>query len=481
MECAFLATPMRAFAFLFARLSTENATHQPAPSEHESSGRDNVSMGVIPMKSVLETPKSCEALETPPEIGLPDRQSALQELDHILSSRHFRSADRCKQFLRYVVLSKLDGHTERLKERTIGTEIFQRPPGYATGDDPVVRVQAGEVRRRLEQYYQEAPQASALRIELPVGSYAPVFHRTSASGSLEARTQAGSPGKLPARRRLPGFRAIYIAALAVLAVFGAGALIQSMLRAADSKTALDQFWGPAIASHQPILLCLANASDHPAEDASQPSTQADSGAADGKALDTSLPLTDENSANELSPVSPEIVPAADASVAVALSGLFGKLNRTTQLRIGAAATYEDLRDFPAAVIGGFNNKWTMQLVSNLHFAFLRSHGQYVIREQVPNGRIWTTRLGPNGQTLEDYAIVGRLIDSKTGQFTVTIAGIGPRGTQAAGEFVTSPRDLQDALARAPAGWQNRNVEVVLQTTVTDSVAGPPRVIGTFAW
>lgn len=439
-------------------------------------------MGVIPMKSVLESPKYSEVSEAPPEIGLADRQSILQELDHILSSRHFRSADRCKQFLRYVVLSKLDGHTERLKERTIGTEIFQRPPGYATGDDPVVRVQAGEVRRRLEQYYQEAPQPSPLRIELPVGSYAPVFHwGTSPEGDLQAHAEASPSGKVSARRRLPSFKAISIAALGALAVLGAGILIQSLLHTGESKTALDQFWGPAIASHQPILICLANASDHPAED-TQHSSQADSGSAGVKAVDTSLPLSpDQDSADQQPPVSPEIVPAADASVAVALSGLFGKLNRTTQLRIGAAATYEDLRDFPAAVIGGFNNKWTMQLVSNLHFAFLRSHRQYLIREQVPGGRVWTTRLGPKGETLEDYAIVARLIDSKTGQFTVTIAGIGPRGTQAAGEFVSSSRDLQDGFAGAPAGWQNRNAEVLLQTTVTDSVAGPPHVIGTYTW
>jgi len=77
--------------------------------------------------------------------------------------------------------------------------------------------------------------------------------------------------------------------------------------------------------------------------------------------------------------------------------------------------------------------------------------------------------------------VSRLIDSKTGQFTVTIAGIGPRGTQAAGEFVSSSRALEHGLAGAPAGWQNRNLEVLLQTSVTDSVAGPPRVIGIFAW
>lgn len=431
------------------------------------------------MKSILESPKFTEASEIPLENDLAERMKVLQELDSIFASRYFKSADRCRQFLRYVVLSKLDGHPERLKERTIGTEVFQRPPGYATGDDPVVRVQAGEIRRRLEQYYQDAPHASPVRIELPVGSYAPVFHWGPAPESA-----AHGPKAASAPRPMTRIKTISLGAVAVLAVLGAAATLHSVLGAASPQSALDLFWAPAIASHQPMLICLANASDHPQADIEGYSSQAlqndpETGA---KAVETSLPLgQDQNSANADSSVSPEIVPAADASVAVAVSGLFGKLNRPTQLRIGAAATYEDLRDFPAAVIGGFNNKWTMQLISNLHFAFLRTHGQYMIREQAPNGRVWTTRLGPHGETMEDFAIVGRLIDSKTGQFTVTVAGIGPRGTEAAGEFVSSSRDLQEGLAHAPAGWQNRNLEVLLQTTVTDSVAGPPRVIGIFAW
>ena len=175
------------------------------------------------------------------------------------------------------------------------------------------------------------------------------------------------------------------------------------------------------------------------------------------------------------------MPASDSSVAFALSGLFGRLHRPSQLRIGAGATYEDLRSFPAVIVGGFNSKWTMQLVSNLHFAFLRERGQYMIREEVAGGRVWSTKSGPHGETMEDFAIVARLVDSKTGQFTVTVAGIGPRGTQAAGEFVTSSRYLEEGLAAAPAGWQNRNLEVLLQTSVTDSMAGPPRVIGIYAW
>ena len=82
-----------------------------------------------------------------------EKQSVLRELDAILNSPVFQPSKRGKQFLTYVVHHRLEGNHERLKERTIGVDLFQRPAGYATGDDPVVRVQAGEVRRRLDQYY----------------------------------------------------------------------------------------------------------------------------------------------------------------------------------------------------------------------------------------------------------------------------------------------------------------------------------------
>jgi hypothetical protein len=436
------------------------------------------------MKSALDSLNSSEADRNPIQKGQSDRRSVLEELDGILFSRHFKSADRCKQFLRYVVLSKLDGHTELLKERTIGTEVFKRPPGYATGEDPVVRVQAGEVRRRLEQYYREVPQSSRLRIELPVGSYSPVFHRGPAAAAREAQPQPVPPDATPASRWKPRLKVASLLAVGILAAFVGRTLINSSLRLMDPKTALERFWGPAIASHQPILICLANAFNHSSDDVYLLFSQTHSGTSPTEVggVEPSLPVDpDEKATGGVAAVSPEIVPAADASVAVALSGLFGRLDKPSQLRIGAAATYEDLRNSPAVVIGGFDSRWTMQLVSNLHFAFHWDQGQYMIREQVPGGRVWTTRLGPHGETVEDFAIVGRLIDSKTGQFTVTVAGIGPRGTQAAGEFVSSSRYLEEGLAGVPADWQDRNLEILLETTVTDSVAGPPHIIATYTW
>ena len=127
------------------------------------------------MKAVVELPN--HKGESSPFLGeAPKKAEAiLKELDRILASHYFRSAGRSRQFLQYVVQHKLDGHVEQLKERTIGTEVFQRSPGYATGDDPVVRVQAGEVRRRLAQYYQTALDDSPVSIKLPVGSYSPIF------------------------------------------------------------------------------------------------------------------------------------------------------------------------------------------------------------------------------------------------------------------------------------------------------------------
>src|SRR5580658_9455632 len=125
----------------------------------------------------------------PPPDG-PQKEAILRELEAILSSPFFRTSNRSKQFLAYVVQHTLEGNHEPLKERTIGAKLFQRPAGYSTGDDPVVRVQAGEVRRRLEQYHHAALNHSPVRIELPVGSYAPEFRWIPTAPQAEESARA---------------------------------------------------------------------------------------------------------------------------------------------------------------------------------------------------------------------------------------------------------------------------------------------------
>src|SRR5579872_5267079 len=118
-----------------------------------------------------------------PGVGVPDGdQSALvtedrirEELSRVLASHEFRSSKRSQDFLRYVIENTLKGHADMLKERTIGIDVFGRPTSYDPSEDATVRVKAGEVRKRLDRYYASEGRGQRLRIELPAGTYTPVF------------------------------------------------------------------------------------------------------------------------------------------------------------------------------------------------------------------------------------------------------------------------------------------------------------------
>lgn len=102
-----------------------------------------------------------------------------EELERIISHPHFSETTRLKRFLRYVVEEALAGRGSRLKGYSVGLEVFDRPESFDPQADTIVRVQAGQLRRRLDLYYAEDGRDSTLRILLPKGSYVPVFERRS--------------------------------------------------------------------------------------------------------------------------------------------------------------------------------------------------------------------------------------------------------------------------------------------------------------
>src|ERR1700722_12657929 len=101
----------------------------------------------------------------------------LAQLDLLLVHTLFSQSKRYPALLRFVVEQTLDGNADQVKERSIGMEVFGRPPGYDANADPVVRVTAGEIRKRLAQYYYDPAHTDEIRIELPTGSYVPIFQR----------------------------------------------------------------------------------------------------------------------------------------------------------------------------------------------------------------------------------------------------------------------------------------------------------------
>jgi TolB-like protein len=97
------------------------------------------------------------------------------ELDRILAAKGFSSAGRLSKLLRYVVEKTLAGETDQLKEYSVGVEVFDRDDKYDPRLDSIVRVEAGRLRSRLEEYYNGDGAASAIRISLPRGGYTAHF------------------------------------------------------------------------------------------------------------------------------------------------------------------------------------------------------------------------------------------------------------------------------------------------------------------
>src|SRR5271155_3326757 len=133
-----------------------------------------------------------------------EERTAIQEqLERLLSNSHFNHSRRFPSFLRFVIDQTLLGQTDLLKERTLGIEIFGREADYDTASDPIVRVTATEIRKRIAQYYQEPGHEAELRVSLPSGSYVPQFHwpqpaRESAHASLVTAPVAIEPLPLEA-------------------------------------------------------------------------------------------------------------------------------------------------------------------------------------------------------------------------------------------------------------------------------------------
>jgi hypothetical protein len=192
------------------------------------------------------------------QAGVTDnRESAARsELDRILSSPAFRGSRRCCRFLQYSVQHVLEGTAqEDLRERSIGIEVFQRPPDYDTADDAIVRVTANEVRKRLAQFYQESGADSDPVITLPPGSYAVTFRWKPAT--VEPGPVVPAPLVADRRRRvLVACGCLVLASLLTAVLFLTGAKPEPE----QPKTAPpDPLWSRLFRAGQKTNIVMADA------------------------------------------------------------------------------------------------------------------------------------------------------------------------------------------------------------------------------
>jgi hypothetical protein len=393
-----------------------------------------------------------------------------RQLERILAHSSFKNSQRYQAFLRYVVEEKLRDNGVHLKERTIGVSVFHQRLNYDTNANSVVRVTAGEIRRRLAQYYLEANLEDEILIELPVGSYVPKFHILDAApppetSLLDLERPVPSGSEEPSRQEIlvvqesaapprPTTWSRKAIALLVGSCLLAASFAVAFATREGTTSESDRIWEGAF-GHQKVMLC-------------------------GGSMDTA-PRSDSHPQIQHSYVGFSFT---TARTAVVIGSAIGHAGGSVFLLPEQDAKFEDLQRSPVVLIGAFSNEWTLRLQAPLRYQFFRSPDgslSGIVDTKNPSSKRFIIDTNVPGHTTWDYGIVAHFQSPTTGQPTVIAAGLGMHGTAAVRMFLSSPELLKEFSKSAPRGWEKRNYEIVLASDLVNNLADPPKVKDAYFW
>ena len=418
-----------------------------------------------------------------------------KHVELLLQSPHFKNSKRYPRFLRKIVECTISGDLDELKERSLGHSVFDRFPDYDTSVDPIVRITAGEVRKRLAQYYQEHGHKDVVQISLAVGTYVPEFRflsdgenpeetdlsledlqrKPSAISQLAGSTVVASseqhqaalsepslPIKLRDRlARSPIWVACLSSAITIL-IIAAGYFWSQAYRESRDR-ALSRFWAPVLASSDLAPFIIGRATLVMPGD-SDPSLRA---AFQG--MKSKIAISDAFSFSRI-------------------CALVRSESRSCTMQLSNQASISEMGRQPTILIGLLNNEWSERLTSHLRFRLNSNvdsdgvtHEAWISDTRNPKA-YWGIDFGQRLDTVtRDYGLLARFDSEVTDQPVILVGGLSALGTQSIGEFATDARSMQSLESMIPPGKSFRNVEAVLETEVVDGKPGHSRVVAVDFW
>lgn len=431
------------------------------------------------------------------EAWLRDPSHIQHALDQVLASPPFRNTQQCQNLLRYIVKHTLSGEDHLLRERVIGSEVFGRRPDYEPGEDPVVRLRAAEVRKRLAQFYQSTTAPPEIHIEIPPGSYRASFRCKDSATSLlhepepppstldpiepehpplppHVTTTAIEVPPPPSKNRL--WR---IYALAAIVLLTTAAIVFSVPWGGAQAERFHAFWSPWTNSPKPVIIAIGSNAVYRLSD-SITDQYARAHHIETQGEEFFVPLAPDANVQDS-----DLIPAENSFVALgdvaAVSNMVASLTRQKQSfqeRFPNDISFAELRNSPSLLVGGFNNPMTIELTKNLRFV-LRARNE-IDDTQDPNRR-WVLHASLDSHDTEDYAIITRMVHHLGDAPVMSVAGMGQYGTLAASEFVCNPAAVSEMARHLPKDWANRNLQLILHVKVVDFKPAATEVVAVHTW
>jgi hypothetical protein len=395
-----------------------------------------------------------------------ERESASPEarwalLQRVVASPQLRRAARMREFLLFVGQRTLKDGSEQIHEQEIGCEVFGRPLSYDTSVDNIVRVNATDLRKRIEEYFATDGALEPLVLEIPRGSYKPVFRARAVEAAPHPVPEPQQPQPVPdivqeARpsSAAPDARLLWLAGAAVLALSVVCAFLwmqnQALSRplyTSPKTPAIASFWSGVFGARPATDVILADTSFALIEDITK----------------KPIPLSEYLNRDYIGETqSPALGQERREDLALIVRRNYGSLGdfRVAQrinaldplaknIRLYYARDYRpDLVKQDSVILIGSrkSNPWVDLFADRMNFTVEYDPDRFVsyIKNRAPAaGEQAAYNLPPSSDPTTGYCVVAYLPNPDQGGKVLIIAGTGSEATEGAGEFLTSEASLED--------------------------------------
>lgn len=432
--------------------------------------------------------------EQPPSPVPPDE--VREALERLLSSRYFVNAHKKKKFLHLICDYYLEGRAHELNEHILGYDVFGRDSSYNPSDDPIVRVFAHEIRKKLDAYYSNEGAADPIRLEIPAGSYQPVFTpnliETEADSAetvapSESRVEASA---VPARRSTAVLVSGFVVLCLVVVIAGLTVSnFQLRRRVAESEAAKDpaihgEVWTSFLEDVNPPLVILSNPPIFRFTNPSDPEEivkdsiplapetvealkdkfvtnpevsikESGSPTGEGMAVPGDRIVIERNRTPRLT-LSRNVYTGVGEAIGLHyLTDFFRRASRGILLKQSRTLSAEDLKKHNVILLGGvWVNEWSGKLTRSEDFVFTNKATIENRNPQAGEEREYIPQFDRRtGNLLVDYALITVKPNISDANEVMLLAGVYNQGTEAAAEYVTNKNYLDQLNQRLQQAGQ----------------------------
>lgn len=382
-------------------------------------------------------------------------------IERVIASTQFRSSLRLREFLLYIADCALKRSPEAATEQQIGVHVFQRPPGYNSSEDSIVRTHARLLRQKLAEYFATEGGAEPLIIEVPKGHYLPIF-RTRESEPAPAPFALSSETKpVPVIEAAPVGRwndwksmplGIAVGVLLVLIVAGSSLLLaRTWKKAAAAKTPIEVFWAPFLSGDPPVVI-YSNARF----------------LGDSK---TGLRYAPAGVDPATEPVVDHYTGIGELTSVYELTRMFDAHRANFVLKRSLLVTWDEAKQRNLIFIGSAAENPSLNALPSLtDFTLVAKPESAGFINEHPRPGEPALYSRPEHPLTMDYAVIALMPGVQAGKRTLMFSGLTTLGTQAAVEFAAHKDTLGELLkAVSTSNGEVRPFEALLAVTLEGGV------------